>query len=232
MELINSVTAGAASKTEAPKSEAAVDREELKKDYDNFLKLFLKQLQTQDPLAPMDNTQFTNSLANLSQVEQSVKMNEKLTEIFDMLQGQSSVYGNPVSLLGKNVAYKAEKFSLEDGSARVRYASDGGADEMRVTVTDASGATVFNGVVDAAPGNHEFVWDGRDNNQRQLADGIYGVAVTAHIGEKAEDVTAYSSGVVGEIGFEDGKTMLRVGRVPVEAEAVVGVTEGTPEESG
>jgi flagellar basal-body rod modification protein FlgD len=50
-------------------------------DYNDFLKLLLAQLKTQDPTKPMESTEFMGQLASFSQVEQSVNMNTKLDAI-------------------------------------------------------------------------------------------------------------------------------------------------------
>jgi flagellar basal-body rod modification protein FlgD len=46
-----------------------------------FLKLFVAQLQNQDPLNPEDGTQFVAQLAQFSQLEQSLQMRKDLDAI-------------------------------------------------------------------------------------------------------------------------------------------------------
>ena len=46
-----------------------------------FLKLFVAQLQNQDPLNPQDGTQFVAQLATFSQLEQSLQMRQDLDAI-------------------------------------------------------------------------------------------------------------------------------------------------------
>ena len=50
-------------------------------DYNTFLNLLTAQIQNQDPLSPMDTTQWTQQLVQYSQVEQSLKTNEYLKTI-------------------------------------------------------------------------------------------------------------------------------------------------------
>ncbi|WP_182084909.1 flagellar hook assembly protein FlgD [Aureimonas sp. ME7] len=47
-------------------------------DYDAFLKLLVAQMKNQDPLNPTDPTQQMSQLASFSNVEQSIKLNQKL----------------------------------------------------------------------------------------------------------------------------------------------------------
>lgn len=47
-------------------------------DYNAFLKLLIAQMKNQDPTKPMDSAQFIAQLASFSNVEQGIKMNQKL----------------------------------------------------------------------------------------------------------------------------------------------------------
>jgi flagellar basal-body rod modification protein FlgD len=67
-------------------------------DYDSFLKLLTAQMKFQDPTKPMDSTQFVAQLASFSNVEQSIKMNNKL----DALITTSSL-NQADGLIGKTV---------------------------------------------------------------------------------------------------------------------------------
>ncbi len=50
-------------------------------DMQQFLTLLTTQLQNQDPLSPMDSTEFTNQLVQFSQVEQQITSNQKLDSL-------------------------------------------------------------------------------------------------------------------------------------------------------
>ncbi len=54
-------------------------------DYDSFLRMFVAQLQNQDPLNPMEGTEYTAQLAQFSNLEQSIKSNEKLDGLMSQL---------------------------------------------------------------------------------------------------------------------------------------------------
>ncbi|ALN74138.1 hypothetical protein M673_15530 [Aureimonas sp. AU20] len=47
-------------------------------DYNAFLQLLVTQMKNQDPLSPTDPTQQMSQLASFSNVEQSIKLNQKL----------------------------------------------------------------------------------------------------------------------------------------------------------
>jgi flagellar basal-body rod modification protein FlgD len=72
-------------------------------DKQQFLKLFTSQLKYQDPLNPMDSSEFTSQLAQLTSVEQMMNMNkgiEKLVSMQDNMQRTAStgMIGNLVKL--------------------------------------------------------------------------------------------------------------------------------------
>src|SRR3954468_20088182 len=50
-------------------------------DFNNFLTLLTTQLKNQDPLSPMDSTQFTQQLVAFTGVEQQINSNNKLDQI-------------------------------------------------------------------------------------------------------------------------------------------------------
>lgn len=66
--------------------------------YDDFLKLLLAQMQNQDPLKPIDSTEYVSQLATFSNVEQGIKQNAKLDQI--LITSNLSQAGNAI---GKRV---------------------------------------------------------------------------------------------------------------------------------
>lgn len=67
-------------------------------DYQSFLKLLVAQMKNQDPTQPMDSTQYVAQLAQFSNVEQSIQVNKKLSELL-----QVSAISQANSLLGRTV---------------------------------------------------------------------------------------------------------------------------------
>lgn len=76
---------------------------------DDFLKLLVAQLSTQDPLNPTSGTDFTAQLAQFSSLEQSKSME---TQLVTMREQQEFLQAN--NLLGRAVVLQTE-----DGNAEV-----------------------------------------------------------------------------------------------------------------
>jgi flagellar hook assembly protein FlgD len=128
---------------------------------DAFLKIFLTQLENQDPSAPEDASDLSQQLAVFSQLEQQVTMSEelrgigeKLDKVIETLQsnGQNSEL-QPLSLLGKSVDLAASRlFNDSSGNSPTRLRFNlGQADAPFVLIEgrDDLGRTLGLGVVQA-----------------------------------------------------------------------------------
>ena len=82
---------------------------------DDFLKLFVTQLQNQDPMKPQDSNQFIAQLAQLSQVEQSYNTNTNLQSLLTAQNNATVV--SAVSFIGKDVLAAGSQVSLTAGSS-------------------------------------------------------------------------------------------------------------------
>lgn len=140
-------------------------------DYNTFLTLLTAQLKFQDPLSPLDATQFVSQLSQFSQVEQAIVGNQKLDTIIKSL-GAGSMMAD-VGLIGHQVELAGNAVELKDGSASLSYSLASNAQQAGVVIKDASGNIVRVMTVDPSAGEHSLTWDGTDNNGSDLPDGIY-----------------------------------------------------------
>jgi flagellar basal-body rod modification protein FlgD len=110
--------------TPAPEPRSTLDEAGLGRDA--FLKIFLTQLEYQDPLSPQDASQMAAQLAQFSQLEQSLVMSEELKKIGGRLDELLELSGggraplDPVSLLGRLVELEGDTLRMPvDGSATI-----------------------------------------------------------------------------------------------------------------
>ncbi len=159
-------------------TQATTDRSTLANNYDTFLTLLTSQLQNQDPLAPMDSTQFTQQLVQFSQVEQQIRTNEQLEGL--VTQYQASSAGAALSYLGKDAVIQSDKTSF-DGTNKASWAYDLDKSATRVTleVRDSRGRTVFTKAGDLTQGSHLLSWDGTQTAGGTAPAGVYQLVVTA-----------------------------------------------------
>jgi len=183
---------------------------QLSSNFSTFLTLLTTQLKNQDPTAPMDSNQFTQQLVEFSQVEQQINTNSNLNTL--ITQGQSQIGAYATSYLGKAVSITNGNAALVNGQATWVYGLGTTAAQTSLTVTNANGQVVYTGAGATAAGNNSFVWDGKDNNGNQLADGTYTLAVTAKAADGSAVATnVASAGVVSEIDMSSGTPKLVIG---------------------
>jgi len=68
----------AASTASTAASQTASSQQQLATNMNTFLELLTAQLKHQDPLDPMDTSQFTNQLVLFAQVQQQIDINQNL----------------------------------------------------------------------------------------------------------------------------------------------------------
>ncbi len=150
----------------------------LSQDFDQFLRLLTTQLQNQDPLSPMDSTEFTNQLVQFSQVEQQIKTNDQMESLLAFQTLNLTAVG--LSFIGKNVEVSDDEFYMNGNSgASMSYNMPEGAAKGTVAITDADGRTVYKADADLGAGKKSFTWDGKDENGIAVPAGTYTLKVSA-----------------------------------------------------
>ena len=141
---------------------------------DEFLRLLVAQLKNQDPLNPMDNSQFVAQTAQFSSLEQFQNMNKTLDKLAAAQSGNGGAVGAS-ALLGKTVTVNGSPLALDGTrSATLAYALPTAANSVAIRVFDASGTAVRTMVVgQQGGGTHQAAFDGLDDNGRRLSAGAY-----------------------------------------------------------
>ncbi len=203
----------------------------LTEDFDQFLTLLTTQLQNQDPLDPMDSSEFTNQIVQFSQVEQQINMNQKISDLVSLeLANSSSV---ALGYVGLDVSYQSAELNF-DGEApvTVSYALEKDALSATINIVDETGAVVFTADVPRETGAHEFVWDGSHQGGGFVEPGTYAVNVDAFDKDnKFIDNTTVVTGRVRGIETQNGLVFLLIGERAVGLNTIVNaVTPPPPKE--
>ncbi|HEX2581377.1 MAG TPA: flagellar hook assembly protein FlgD [Dongiaceae bacterium] len=198
---------------------AAATGKDVAKQYNDFLLLLTKQLQSQDPLSPLDTNQFTQQLVAFTNVEQQLQTNQRLDRLIG-LQTATASYG-AVSLIGKQVAYDGNGISLNNRRAAFDYSLGTDQASALVTIRDANGRAVAVRACSPAAGTHQFVWDGTDTNGQPLPDGAYTATVTTSDTKGAtQDAAVIGIAQVSGVKIEDGQVMVFLGNQSVPLSAI------------
>jgi len=188
-------------------------------DYSNFLTLLTTQLKNQDPLSPMDATQFTQQLVQFSAVEQQINGNKKLDQLIG-LQSTANAYG-AVGFVGTSIAADSNDVPLQNSKAKFDYTIEKAGGAATLKILNSSGNIVMLKQVDATVGTHPVEWDGTDYFGNKLPDGKYTVSVsyTDQNTGKAIDADIMSAHMASPRSTSSAGTSvshsIRVGRGPI-----------------
>ena len=166
-------------------------------DFNQFLTLLTTQLKYQDPLAPMDSTQFTAQLAQFATVEQTSNLNTNMKSLISITQGNQAAAA--INYIGKTVQVNNPTATLDNGQASFTYSLSGQSVATALVVTNSLGRAVFATPGETAAGAHSFTWDGKDANGNQLPAGNYTLSVSA-----VDKTNAQVPATVGSMGTVDG----------------------------
>jgi len=199
--------------------------QELSGNFNTFLSLLTTQLQNQDPLSPMDSSQFTQQLVEFSQVEQQIDTNNNLQTLIAL--GQANTLSSSATYLGKSITVTTGNGSLQNSACTWRYALGADAAKTTLTVTDSTGKVVYTADGETASGGHDFAWDGKDNSGNQLPDGVYKLAVSSTTADGSPIQTAIAfKGIVDEVNLTGSEPLLMIGSMAVPLSQVSAIDQG------
>ncbi|CCK81736.1 FlgD immunoglobulin-like domain containing protein [Desulfobacula toluolica] len=191
---------------------------------DTFLTMLVAQLQNQDPLNPQDGADFSAQLAQFSQLEQLININESMGGLTDAYSKGSE--GDAIGYVGKQVTGNMDTMTVDDGTVSGGfYTLDQSADVM-ITITDADGNTVktlFEGQRES--GSQTIAWDGTNNAGDAVEDGSYQYTVMANAGYGYTEVPSSITGTVEGVAYNDGKAYLIVKGVLLDPQSLTAVAD-------
>ena len=147
-------------------------------DFDTFLKMLTAQMQNQDPLNPIDSTDYATQLATFSGVEQQMRTNDLLAS----LGSQMAVLG--ISQLAAWVGQEARADApvwMDGDPVTMQLTPAIGADSAVLAVRDAAGQLISREDVPTTPGLYD--WLGGDAAGDPLPHGLYTLSLESYSGE-------------------------------------------------
>ncbi|MEO1242617.1 MAG: flagellar hook capping FlgD N-terminal domain-containing protein [Pseudomonadota bacterium] len=169
----NQVSADPAASNAAPAAEASAAATAAS-DFQSFLQLLTAQMRNQDPLSPIDSTQFVEQLASFSSVEQQIETNKKLDALTEGLAG--SELESVTQFIGKDVEVESSVARFEGDPLTYGIPDSNLGDVQReFVVADAGGNTVYTAPI--ASSARDVTWDGKTSDGEMAAIGDYSVSV-------------------------------------------------------
>ncbi|MGD0623601.1 MAG: FlgD immunoglobulin-like domain containing protein [Thermodesulfobacteriota bacterium] len=214
MDSVSSISTAANQTTQATETQRSTTLTQA-----DFLNLFTKQLQYQDPLSPMDNYQMATQMAQFEEVQ---ALND-MTQLLQNLQASSSLQG--VGLIGKKVEATGNTLSIDQNTVSGGSYQLAKPGKVYLQIFDANGNMVRlidDGVKDTS--KQTFTWDGKDQQGNQLPAGNYTFSVSAMDGNNQPiQVTTSRIATVTGISFENGVTYLNLGSDKITINDIIAI---------
>ncbi|SEO06962.1 flagellar basal-body rod modification protein FlgD [Salinihabitans flavidus] len=196
----------------------------LTSDFETFLKMLTAQAQNQDPLNPLDSSEYAAQLAQFSSVEQQVLTNDLLNNMVVQLGAMGMAQLS--NWIGMEARVAAPGYF--DGDAiEVLPAPNAGADSADLVVYNGEGTEVDR--VNIPISGESYSWDGMGQDGVPLPHGHYHFEVESFVNEEsvgASYADVYSR--IVEATGENGDTVLVLeGGARISANQVAALREAT-----
>ena len=198
-------------------------------DKDEFMQLLITQLQNQDPLNPMENSEFTSQMAEFASLEQLQNINGNLESLH--LYQTALFNENAVSFIGNTVKAVDNTINLNNQVPdELRFNLDYDASAIYVSIYNSNNELLrsIESVETVSAGEQNLMWDGNDDAGNQVSDGEYFYEVRA-VGFNGFDFsgTPFFEGVVTSVGFSsNGTAYLSTGDREIKVGNVIEVSGG------
>ncbi len=173
-------------------------------DFETFLTMLTVQMENQDPLNPVESTEFATQLATFSSVEQQVLTNDLLTAMNAQLGatsvsqlsgwvGMNARAAMPVNYTGDPTTIVTEAAQFADTAQLVAHNSNG-AEVARYDITTT---------------RSEFEWQALDQDGGPLPTGEYTLSVESFSGDEliAKSAVLVEARII-EARIENGQSVL------------------------
>ncbi|MCE8521754.1 flagellar hook assembly protein FlgD [Ruegeria pomeroyi] len=214
---VNPVTAATQQKS-SPSN--AQDSRVLSSDFNTFIRMLTTQAKYQNPLEPLDSSEYAAQLAQFSMVEQQTKTNDTLAALVEKMGATNMAELS--NWIGKDArAIAPAHFS--GSPVTVSPAPLAAADKAYLVVRDAQGEIIdrYEIPVSAEP----VTWSGLESDGSQRAHGLYSIAIQSYKSDELlldEAASVYHP--VTEAQIENGEVILILeGGQAILANMVTGV---------
>ena len=204
---------------------------QLASNFNQFLTLLTTQLQNQDPLSPMDSTQFTQQLVAMTGVEAQINGNAKLDTL--IAQGKSQQLTAAAGFIGDSITATGNQAWLDANGnpVQIGYTLPSAAGAALIQISDSSGNIVANLQGTTNKGFNTGTWDGTNDQGTAMPSGVYTVQVQA-LDQNSQPITSgITQSIIGTVtnvtSDSNNDTELAIGGVTVPLTAVTAIQKPT-----
>tara|TARA_R110002096_G_scaffold40066_15_gene109199 strand:- start:960 stop:1613 length:654 start_codon:yes stop_codon:yes gene_type:complete len=196
----------------------------LASNYEMFLSLLTSQMKNQDPLDPLDSTQFVDQLVSFSGVEQQIAQNRNLESL--LIVQSAAAQTSSVGYIGRVATALTPDSRLQDGAANWQYELPESSKTTEMIIRDSSDRIVYRTTGDTTTGRHDFNWDGKTSSGATAPDGVYTLEINA-AAQNGANITAEirASARVTGIDLSGSEVVVKMGGVEVPLSSVLALQE-------
>lgn len=173
------ITQTASTASAATQTATASTQSDITSDFETFLKMLTVQLQNQDPLNPVESSDYAVQLATFSQVEQAVLTNDLLTTLTSQMN--SSGLAGMADWVGKEAKASAPAY-FDGNPISLSLQPDLTADRAELVVRNADGVEVQR--LDIPVLDDQMEWAGVSAFGEPFEAGVYSFDVLSISGEE------------------------------------------------
>ncbi len=179
----------------------------------DFLNLLVAQMRYQDPMNPLEGSEFAAQLAQFSSVEELRNIGSKMDSQAEANLMLARSVNNTIAttLIGKRVraADNTVVFNGDD-DVKINYHLSGLASPVTIKIVSEDGVTVRTLTVpNGGKGDNQVEWNGLDGRGNRVPPGNYYVTIEAKsLGGSPVQATPLAIGRIGGVRFENGNPVL------------------------
>lgn len=183
---------------------------------DAFMQLLVTQMSNQNPLEPMNNTEFIGQLAQFSSLEQMQNVASAMEML--ALSQTASTNSQMVNLIGKRVITPGKQFTLDANPVELRFNNKGeNVQTGDLVIKNKNGQVVYkNDLQKIEKGLNKFIFDGKDQNGGVLEPGVYTYDIVSKQGGALKDITTYGNYLVDAVAFNGTSILLKSGGAAID----------------
>ena len=204
---------------------------------EDFLLLLTTQMRYQDPMSPMDNTQFVSQLAQFSALEGNNNIEKAVNSLNDSFKSsvntqaysaQSITNTSAVSLIGKTVTMAREsvRWYGKGGETVPITIHLGNKQEATVKLLDKDGNVVKTFKTQGKDSENSSViqWNGTNDNGTYVSAGEYAIQIDGQ--DKDSSLYAFVKDTISGVRFTSDGAMIKIGGQEISIGKVLDVSTG------
>jgi flagellar basal-body rod modification protein FlgD len=175
----------------------------------DFLRLMTEQLKNQDPLKPLEGSQFLGQLAQFSTVQGISGMQDALGAVANVMESDQTL--RAASLVGHDALVDTDTVQLDAGTGMNGEIVATSAGTINVEIVDAAGQVIDRVPVEApGAGSVAWGWDGKLADGRTAPAGTYTIRATTGTGNAAQALSTRIASHVDSVSIESTGLVLNL----------------------